>query len=101
MARIRTHPGEVLREEFMKPFGLSANALALALRVPATRVGDILRHDRPRGVSADTALRLARYFGTTPEFWLNLQSAYDLSLAAAESGPAIERDVHPRAAVAA
>jgi plasmid maintenance system antidote protein VapI len=52
-------------------------------------------------VSADTALRLVRYFGTTPEFWLNLQSAYDLSLAAAESGPAIERDVHPRAAVAA
>ena len=96
MARIRTHPGEVLLEEFMKPLGLSANALALALRVPATRIGDILR-----AVSADTALRLARYFGTTPEFWLNLQSAYDFSLAASESGPAIERDVHPRAAVAA
>jgi addiction module HigA family antidote len=98
MARIRTHPGEVLFEEFMKPLGLSANALALALRVPATRIGDILRREKPRAVSADTALRLARYFGTTPEFWLNLQSAYDLSLAAAESGPAIERDVHPRAA---
>ena len=81
MPRIRTHPGEVLREEFMKPLGLSANALALALRVPATRIGDILRHPKPRTVSADTALRLARYFGTTPEFWLNLQSAHDIELA--------------------
>ncbi len=69
MARIRTHPGEVLREEFMKPLGLSANALALALRVPATRIGDILRTEKPRAVTADTAIRLARYFGTTPEFW--------------------------------
>ena len=75
MTRIRTHPGEVLREEFMKPLGLSANALALALRVPATRIGDILRTEKPRAVTADTAIRLARYFGTTPEFWLNLQSA--------------------------
>src|SRR5271169_4704646 len=67
MARIRTHPGEVLREEFMKPLGLSANALALALRVPATRIGDILRMEKPRAVTADTAIRLARYFGTTAE----------------------------------
>lgn len=96
MRRIRTHPGEVLREEFLKPLGLSANALALALRVPATRIGDIIRVEKPRAVSADTAIRLARYFGTTPEFWLNLQSAYDLSLALAENGPAIERDVRPR-----
>ena len=96
MTRIRTSPGEVLREEFMKPLGLSANALALALRVPATRIGDILRRDRPRAVSADTAIRLARYLGTTPQFWLNLQSAYELSLALAEQGPAIERDVRPR-----
>jgi antitoxin HigA-1 len=101
MPRIRTPPGEVLREEFMKPLGLSANALALALRVPATRVGDILRRDKPRAVSADTALRLARYFGTSPEFWLNLQSAYDLSRALAEHGPTIERDVHPRDDMAA
>jgi addiction module HigA family antidote len=96
MARIRTHPGEVLREEFLKPLGLSANALALALRVPATRIGDILRTEKPRAISADTAIRLARYFGTSPEFWLNLQSAYDLSRTLAERGPAIERDVHPR-----
>jgi antitoxin HigA-1 len=96
MPRIRTHPGEVLREEFLKPLGLSANALALALRVPATRIGDILRTEKPRAISADTAIRLARYFGTSPEFWLNLQSAYDLSRALAERGPAIERDVHPR-----
>jgi addiction module HigA family antidote len=96
MTRIRTHPGEVLREEFMKPLGLSANALALALRVPATRIGDILRAEKPRAVTANTTIRLARYFGTTPEFWLNLQSAYALSLAAVENGAAIEREVRPR-----
>ncbi len=96
MPRIRTHPGEVLREEFMQPLGLTANALALALRVPATRVGDILRAEKPRAVTADTAIRLGRYFGTTPEFWLNLQAAYDLSIAINEMGAAIERDVHPR-----
>ena len=101
MARIRTHPGEILREEFMKPLGLSANALSLALRVPATRIGDILRTEKPRAVSADTAIRLARYFNTSPEFWLNLQSAYDLSLVITKHGPAIERDVHPRAELAA
>lgn len=101
MPRIRTSPGEVQREEFMKPLGLSANALALALRVPATRIGDILREDNPRAVSADTAMRLARYFGTTPAFWLNLQTAYDLSIAEAEHGSAIEREVHPRDGVAA
>jgi antitoxin HigA-1 len=98
MPRIRTHPGEVLRKEFMRPLGLSANALTLALRVPATRIGAIIREERPRAVSADTAIRLARYFGTTPEFWLNLQTAYDLAVALAEVGPQIERDVRPRAA---
>lgn len=93
--RIRTHPGEVLREEFMLPMGLTANALALALRVPATRVNEIVRERR--GVSADTALRLARCFGTTPEFWLNLQQAHDLSKVEAESGAEIERFVRPMA----
>ena len=67
MARIRT--GEVLRKEFMKPLDLSADASALALRAPATRIGDILRTEKPRAVIADTAIRVARHFGTTPEFW--------------------------------
>lgn len=93
--RIRTHPGEVLREEFMRPLGLSASALALALRAPANRINDIARERR--GVTADTALRLSRYFGTTPEFWLNLQTAYELSLAQASAGPEIERGIEPRA----
>jgi antitoxin HigA-1 len=82
----------------MQPLGLSANALALALRVPATRIAAIIRDHRPRAVTADTALRLARYFGTTPEFWLNLQSAYELSVAQGERGSRIEREVQPRAA---
>jgi addiction module HigA family antidote len=96
MRRIRTSPGEILREEFMKPLGLSANALAIALRVPATRIGEILRQDKPRAVTADTAIRLGRYFGTTPEFWLNLQSAHDLSRAVAHHGEEIDREVIPR-----
>jgi addiction module HigA family antidote len=94
--RVTTHPGEVLAEEFLGPLGLSANALALALRVPATRVGAIVKGER--AVSADTALRLARYFGTSAEFWLSLQSSHDLSKARAELGEAIARDVNPRAA---
>lgn len=101
MARIRTSPGEILREEFMIPLGLSANALALALRVPATRIGDILRQDYPRAVTADTAMRLGRYFRTSPEFWLNLQSAYDLSLAVKQHGAMIEREVEPRGDIVA
>jgi addiction module HigA family antidote len=99
--RITTHPGEVLREEFMKPHGLSANALAVALGVPPPRIGDILRRERPRGVTPDTALRLARYFDTSAEFWLNLQQAYGLSKARAEHGEQIEREITPRAPVAA
>ncbi len=94
--RVRTHPGEVLREEFLLPLGLTANALAMALRVPATRIGDIL--NERRGITADTALRLSRYFGTTPEFWLNLQQSYDLTKTAAEHGEQINQDVRPRAA---
>lgn len=94
--RIKTHPGEVLREEFLTPLGLSAHGLAMALRVPATRIGEIL-HQR-RGISADTALRLARYFGNSAQFWINLQTAYDLSKAEAECGKAIKQEVAPRAA---
>lgn len=90
------HPGEILREEFMKPLGLSANALALALRVPAPRINEIARERR--GVTPDTALRLARYFGTTPQFWVNLQMSYDLETATMEAGDSIEREVLPRAA---
>jgi len=82
----------------MKPLGLSANALALALRVPATRIGAIVRETRPRAITTDTALRLARYFGTTPEFWINLQAAHDLSVTAAKVGARVARDVQPRAA---
>ena len=98
MSVVRTHPGEVLREEFMVPLGLSANALALALRVPATRITAIIRAEQPRAVTADTALRLARYFGTSPQFWLNLQQAHDLSLVENAHGATIVRDVQPRAA---
>ena len=94
--RIKTHPGEILREEFLEHMGLTAHALALALRVPATRIGEIV--NERRAVSADTALRLARYFGTSPEFWINLQSAYDLSKVAVESGTKIADEVRPRAA---
>ena len=91
--RVTTHPGAILREEFLVPMSLSANHLALRTRMPATRVGEIL-HER-RGVTTDTALRLARYFGTSAEFWLNLQAAHDLSKARLELGKTIERDVEP------
>ncbi len=94
--RITTHPGEMLSEEFLRPLGMSVNALALALRVPATRVGAIVKGER--SVTADTALRLARFFGTSAEFWMNLQAAHDLTKARMESGVIIERDVRPRAA---
>ena len=94
--RVTTHPGEMLAEEFLHPLGLSVNALAMALRVPATRIGAIVKGER--SVTADTALRLARFFGTSPEFWINLQAMHDLTKARLESGPVIERDVQPRAA---
>jgi antitoxin HigA-1 len=91
MRRITTHPGEMLREEFLVPLGMSQNALAMKIRVPATRIGDIL-HGR-RGITPDTALRLSRFFGNSPEFWLNLQQMHDLSKARMELGEAIEREV--------
>jgi addiction module HigA family antidote len=94
--RVTTHPGEVLSEEFLKPLGMSVNALAMALRVPATRIGAIVKGQR--SVSTDTALRLARFFGSSPEFWMNLQAMHDLTKAQIESGRAIDRDVRPRAA---
>lgn len=94
MPRVTTHPGEVLREEFMIPLGLSANALALDLHVPANRISALA--NGTRAVTADTALRLSRYFRTTPGFWLNLQSAYDLSLAQAENGNRVKVEVRPR-----
>jgi antitoxin HigA-1 len=94
--RVTTHPGEMLSEEFLKPLGMSVNALALALRVPATRIGAIVKGER--SVTADTALRLSRFFGTSAEFWVNLQAMHDLTKARLESGGVIERDVSPRAA---
>jgi addiction module HigA family antidote len=94
--RVTTHPGEVLGEEFLAPLGMSVNALAMALRVPATRIGAIVKGER--SVTADTALRLARFFGTSAEFWINLQAMHDLTKARQDSGTKIERDVRPRAA---
>ena len=90
---VTTHPGAILREDFMTPMGISANRLALRTRMPATRIGEILRERR--SISPDTALRLARYFGTSAEFWLNLQAAHDLSKARLELGSVIEREIEP------
>jgi addiction module HigA family antidote len=90
------HPGEILREEYMAPLGLAANALARALRVTPARINDVVRERR--GITGDTALRLARYFGTDAQSWLNLQAAYDLRVAEIEAGKAIDRAVKPRAA---
>ena len=89
------HPGEILREDFMKPLKLSMNRLALDLRVPVTRIAEIV-HER-RGITPDTALRLGRYFNTSARFWLNLQAAYDLEMARDEHERQIERDVQPLA----
>src|ERR1700730_12266390 len=90
------HPGEILNEEFLKPLGMTINALALALRVPSNRIYAIVAGER--GVSADTALRLGRYFATGPEFWLNLQVHYDLESLKGEYGAEIERQVQRRRA---
>jgi addiction module HigA family antidote len=91
------HPGEILREEFMKPRDLSQNALARALNVPPRRINEIVLEKR--GVTADTALRLARFFGTSAEMWTGLQADYDLRLARHDKTRVIERDVEPLAAL--
>lgn len=93
------HPGEILRAEFMEPLRLSMNRLALDLRVPVTRIAEIV-HER-RGITPDTALRLARYFNTSATFWMNLQVAYDLEVAEDESLRVIEREVRPASFAAA
>jgi antitoxin HigA-1 len=89
------HPGEILREDFMAPLGLSINALARALRTPPNHVSGIV--NEKRGVSAKMALRLARYFGTSPELWLGLQLDYELDMARDTTASQIEREVLPRA----
>ena len=93
------HPGEIVRAEFMEPLQLSMSRLALDLHVPVTRIAEVV-HER-RGITADTALRLARYFQTSARFWLNLQSAYDLEVAEDELSRNIEREVRPSSSIAA
>jgi len=91
------HPGEILREDFMLPMDLSMNKLALHLRVPVTRIAEIV-HER-RSITADTAMRLAVFFGMTPQFWLNLQQAYDLAIVQDKLADEIRREVRPFAKV--
>ncbi len=87
------HPGEILHEDFMKPLRISMNRLALDLRVPVTRIAEIV-HQR-RGITPDTALRLGRYFNSSARFWMNAQSGYDLEVAQDQLQQTIERDVRP------
>ena len=94
ITRTPVHPGEMLREEFMKPLGISINGLALELHVPVTRVSEIV--NERRGISADTALRLARHLGTSPDFWMNMQKNYELILTRQKSLRTIERQVRRR-----
>jgi antitoxin HigA-1 len=89
------HPGEILLEEFLKPLGMNPHQLAMALRVPPNRIAQII--EGRRAITAETALRLGRYFGVNPQFWLNLQSGYDLRVASREHQAQIDRDVQPRA----
>jgi|SRR3990170_1736863 len=91
------HPGEVLMEEFLRPMGLSQNRLALAIGVHARRINEIVLEKR--GVTADTALRLSRFFGTTAEFWLGLQKDYELDVAMDELGDRLEREVRTYASI--
>jgi addiction module HigA family antidote len=90
------HPGEILREEYLVPLGMSVNSLAKALNVTPARINDIVRERR--GVTADTALRLARYFGTDARSWINLQAAYDLRVAELAQSKRIASTIRPRAA---
>ena len=87
------HPGEILQEEFLKPMQLSQNKLALALRVPAPRISEIVRGKR--SISADTALRLGRFFNMSPQFWMHLQAQFDLAMTQDQSSTQIEQDVQP------
>lgn len=87
------HPGEILREEFLMPLGMTPNALSMELRVHSTRINDLVREHR--GISADMALRLARFFNTTPRFWLNLQTSFDLKRTEMAEGDKIEHEIHP------
>jgi addiction module HigA family antidote len=93
------HPGEVLLEEFLKPMDLSQNRLALEIGVDARRINEIVQEKR--GITADTALRLARYFGTSAQFWLGLQAEYDLDVATDRLRERLEREIRPRVAVTA
>ena len=95
--RAPLHPGEILREQFMADFGVSVNRLARDLRVPPTRISEIV--NERRAITPDTALRLARYFGTTAEFWINLQTAHDLDIARTSMQRRIDADVRPIVAV--
>jgi addiction module HigA family antidote len=90
------HPGEILREDYLKPLGMSAHALAVALRVPPSRINDIVLERR--GVTVDTAMRLVRYFGGDVKSWLNLQMVYDIKIAETTKKSAIEREIVPKAA---
>ena len=90
------HPGKILREDFLEPMGISVYALAKAIKVPRSRVNDIVRGRR--AITADTAMRLARYIGTTPEFWVKLQTGYDLETMKQRHSDRIETEVTPRAA---
>jgi addiction module HigA family antidote len=87
------HPGEILLEDYIKPMGVSVRAVALALHVPYSRLSEIVKGER--GVSADTALRLERYFGSEAKGWLNLQAAYELRVAEIENGKAIAKEIQP------
>jgi len=91
------HPGEVLKEEFLKPMGLSQNRLALAIGVHPRRINEIVLEKR--GITADTALRLARFFGTSAEFWLGLQKDYELDLALDQLGPRLQQEVRTLASI--